>query len=114
MAQLSVRDLTVQYGPVVAVDGISFAAQEGEFVSLLGPSGCGKTTTLRCIAGLESASSGGACLELTPCPDSPMPVMPASVSIRTKQKRSTSNGSPLSRASRCLCDEVVESTRNVG
>ena len=31
---------------------------EGEFVSLLGPSGCGKTTTLRCIAGLESATAG--------------------------------------------------------
>jgi iron(III) transport system ATP-binding protein len=58
MAQLSVRDLTVHYGPVVAVEGISFEAQEGEFVSLLGPSGCGKTTTLRCIAGLESASGG--------------------------------------------------------
>ncbi len=56
--QLSVRDLVVRYGPVVAVDGISFSAAEGEFVSLLGPSGCGKTTTLRCIAGLESASSG--------------------------------------------------------
>jgi iron(III) transport system ATP-binding protein len=58
MAQLSVRNLVVGYGPVVAVNGVSFEAQEGEFVSLLGPSGCGKTTTLRCIAGLESASSG--------------------------------------------------------
>jgi iron(III) transport system ATP-binding protein len=58
MAQLSVRNLVVGYGPVVAVNDVSFEAQEGEFVSLLGPSGCGKTTTLRCIAGLESASSG--------------------------------------------------------
>jgi iron(III) transport system ATP-binding protein len=58
MAQLSVQNLVVGYGPVVAVNGVSFEAQEGEFVSLLGPSGCGKTTTLRCIAGLESASSG--------------------------------------------------------
>jgi iron(III) transport system ATP-binding protein len=58
MAQLSVRRLVVGYGPVVAVDGVSFEAQQGEFVSLLGPSGCGKTTTLRCIAGLESASAG--------------------------------------------------------
>ena len=58
MAQLSVHKLVVSYGPVTAVDGISFEAQAGEFVSLLGPSGCGKTTTLRCIAGLESASAG--------------------------------------------------------
>jgi ABC-type Fe3+/spermidine/putrescine transport system ATPase subunit len=58
MAELSVRDLVVQYGDVVAVDGVSFHVAEGEFVSLLGPSGCGKTTTLRCIAGLESATRG--------------------------------------------------------
>src|ERR1700759_3493861 len=58
MAQLSVRDLVVKYGNVTAVDRISFDVADGEFVSLLGPSGCGKTTTLRCIAGLESASSG--------------------------------------------------------
>ncbi len=56
--QLSVRDLVVRYGDVVAVDRVSFDAAEGEFISLLGPSGCGKTTTLRCIAGLESPHSG--------------------------------------------------------
>jgi ABC-type Fe3+/spermidine/putrescine transport system ATPase subunit len=58
MAKLSVRNLVVRYGNVTAVDGVSFDVADGEFVSLLGPSGCGKTTTLRCIAGLESASSG--------------------------------------------------------
>ena len=58
MADLSVQNLVVQYGSTVAVDGVSFHVAEGEFVSLLGPSGCGKTTTLRCIAGLESATRG--------------------------------------------------------
>ncbi len=58
MAELSVRDLVVRYGDYVAVDGVSFNVADGEFVSLLGPSGCGKTTTLRCIAGLESATRG--------------------------------------------------------
>jgi iron(III) transport system ATP-binding protein len=58
MAQLSVENLVVRYGDVTAVDGVSFDVMDGEFVSLLGPSGCGKTTTLRCIAGLETASGG--------------------------------------------------------
>ena len=58
MADLHVRDLVVRYGAVRAVDNVSFAVAEGEFVSLLGPSGCGKTTMLRCIAGLEQAEAG--------------------------------------------------------
>ncbi len=46
------------YGPVVAVNRISFEVQAGDLVTLLGPSGCGKTTTLRLIAGLEMPTSG--------------------------------------------------------
>jgi multiple sugar transport system ATP-binding protein len=42
----------------VAVDDIDMTIDEGEFISIVGPSGCGKTTTLRCIAGLESPTSG--------------------------------------------------------
>jgi multiple sugar transport system ATP-binding protein len=42
----------------VAVHGANFAARDGELLVLVGPSGCGKTTTLRMIAGLESATSG--------------------------------------------------------
>jgi iron(III) transport system ATP-binding protein len=41
-----------------AVDDVSFRAAAGEIVVLLGPSGCGKTTTLRCVAGLETATDG--------------------------------------------------------
>ena len=43
---------------VVAIDSIDLSIADGEFICLLGPSGCGKTTTLRCIAGLETADSG--------------------------------------------------------
>ncbi len=46
------------YGPVVAVNQVSFEVQAGDLVTLLGPSGCGKTTTLRLIAGLEMPTSG--------------------------------------------------------
>ena len=47
-----------RYGSVTAVDAVSFRVDAGELVTLLGPSGCGKTTTLRLVAGLESASDG--------------------------------------------------------
>jgi len=46
------------YGPVTAVDRVSFTVAPGELVTLLGPSGCGKTTTLRMVAGLEAVSAG--------------------------------------------------------
>ncbi len=52
------QGVSKRYGPVAAVDDISFTIAKGTLVTLLGPSGCGKTTTLRLIAGLEHASSG--------------------------------------------------------
>ncbi len=58
MASVTLESLTVRYGDVLAVDSVSLAIDDGAFVVLLGPSGCGKTTTLRCIAGLEAATSG--------------------------------------------------------
>ena len=49
---------TTADGQVRAVDGLSFAFDEGTLNVLLGPSGCGKSTTLRLIAGLEPADQG--------------------------------------------------------
>lgn len=43
---------------ILALMGVSFAVQRGEFVSVVGPSGCGKTTLLRIIAGTVAASDG--------------------------------------------------------
>jgi len=50
-------------GGVVAVQDVSLAVREGEFVTLLGPSGCGKTTVLRMIAGFERPDAGRIALE---------------------------------------------------
>jgi multiple sugar transport system ATP-binding protein len=62
VAHLEVNNLRKVFdtpdGEEVAVDGVSFGAEDGEFVTLVGPSGCGKTTTLRCIAGLETPTDG--------------------------------------------------------
>jgi multiple sugar transport system ATP-binding protein len=45
-------------GKITAVDDLSLAVQDGEFLVLVGPSGCGKSTTLRLIAGLEKLTAG--------------------------------------------------------
>jgi spermidine/putrescine transport system ATP-binding protein len=56
---LELRSVVKIFGDsTVAVDGVSFVVEQGEFFSILGPSGCGKSTTLRMIAGLELLSSG--------------------------------------------------------
>ena len=58
MSRIEIRELAKQWGPVVAVDQVSFAVAKGSLTVLLGPSGCGKSTILRLIAGLENVSSG--------------------------------------------------------
>jgi sn-glycerol 3-phosphate transport system ATP-binding protein len=46
------------HADLVAVNALSLAAREGEFIAILGPSGCGKSTTLRLVAGLEQPDAG--------------------------------------------------------
>lgn len=55
---LSVRDLTVDYGAIRALHGISFEAAEGEIVTLIGANGAGKSTTLKALSGLVRPSAG--------------------------------------------------------
>ena len=59
MSFLVLDHLTKRYGDQTAVDSLSLAVAEGEFVSLLGPSGCGKTTTLQMIAGFVPPPTSG-------------------------------------------------------
>ncbi len=56
---LRIENVTHRYGAVVALDGVSLAASQGEFLTVLGESGSGKTTLLRVISGLETPSDRG-------------------------------------------------------
>ena len=55
---IEVKKLTKKYGPITAVDDISFKAKEGEILGFLGPNGAGKTTTMNMITGYISITSG--------------------------------------------------------
>jgi putative spermidine/putrescine transport system ATP-binding protein len=57
-AALELVQLTKMFGGVTAVDAVNLKIPAGSYCCLLGPSGCGKTSTLRMIAGHESATSG--------------------------------------------------------
>jgi branched-chain amino acid transport system ATP-binding protein len=55
---LEVDDITVHYGKIAALKGVSLAVDQGEIVSLIGANGAGKTTTLKTISGLRAVSAG--------------------------------------------------------
>jgi len=55
---IEVKNLTKKYGPLLAVDNISFTAKEGEILGFLGPNGAGKTTTMNMITGYLSITEG--------------------------------------------------------
>jgi len=57
---IETENLTKTYGPLTAVDGISFQVQPGELFGFLGPNGAGKTTTVRMLSGLTRISGGEA------------------------------------------------------
>jgi ABC-2 type transport system ATP-binding protein len=57
---IEVQHLTKRYGPVTAVDDVSFRVEHGEILGFLGPNGAGKTSTMRILAGYMPATEGKA------------------------------------------------------
>jgi ABC-2 type transport system ATP-binding protein len=57
---IEVAGLRKRYGPVLALDGMSFTVQPGQVTGFVGPNGAGKSTTMRVILGLDAADSGTA------------------------------------------------------
>lgn len=55
---LEVKNLVTSFGSVIALDGVSFIAQESKITTVIGANGAGKSTLLRTISGLEHPSSG--------------------------------------------------------
>jgi ABC-2 type transport system ATP-binding protein len=55
---LEIRHLRKSFGPVIAVDDVSFVIKPGECVGLLGPNGAGKSTTLSMLSGLLAPTAG--------------------------------------------------------
>jgi branched-chain amino acid transport system ATP-binding protein len=63
MALLEVRDVTLRFGGIVALDGVSFDVEEGQISGLIGPNGAGKTTAFNVITRLYKPDSGDVLLE---------------------------------------------------
>jgi branched-chain amino acid transport system ATP-binding protein len=55
---LDIDDVTLRYGRIEALHGISLRVEEGEVVALIGANGAGKTTTMRAISGIQPVASG--------------------------------------------------------
>ena len=58
MALLTIENLSVHYGAIQALHGVSIAVESGEIVTLIGANGAGKSTTLRAVSGLVKPSGG--------------------------------------------------------
>src|SRR6185295_1357246 len=63
MALLEVRDVTMRFGGIVALDGVSFDVEQGHISGLIGPNGAGKTTAFNVITRLYTPDSGDVLLD---------------------------------------------------
>ena len=71
---IEVQHVTKRYGPITAVQDISFSVAEGEIVAFLGPNGAGKTTTMRILTGYMPATDGVVRVAGLDCHESPLEI----------------------------------------
>src|ERR1700761_9523693 len=64
--RIVVQNLTKQFGPVSAVQNLTFTVEPGSVTGFLGPNGAGKTTTLRMVLGLVTPTGGTATINGVP------------------------------------------------
>jgi len=57
-AALEIEELTLRFGGVTALDGVSFSVREGSLTALIGPNGAGKTSLFNCLSGIYRATAG--------------------------------------------------------
>ncbi len=69
MARIEFHDLSKRYGPVTAVDSLTFAPTPGRITGFVGANGAGKSTTIRMLLGLTRPSSGTATIDGRPYPE---------------------------------------------
>jgi ABC-2 type transport system ATP-binding protein len=74
MSVIRIQGLVKRYGPVTAVDGLSFEVKRGTVTGFLGPNGAGKTTTLRMLLGLVTPDAGTATINGHPYRELPEPL----------------------------------------
>jgi ABC-2 type transport system ATP-binding protein len=74
MATIQIRGLVKRFGPVTAVNSLSFDVTPGTVTGFLGPNGAGKTTTLRILLGLVTADAGTATIDGRPYRELPEPL----------------------------------------
>jgi branched-chain amino acid transport system ATP-binding protein len=84
-ALLSVRDISVRFGGIVALNGVSFDVARGEILGLIGPNGAGKTTLFNCLSRLYIPNAGDILLEGQSILGQPSHVIPALGICRTFQ-----------------------------
>src|SRR5690242_15687839 len=60
---LAVRDVSIVFGGIVALNGVSFDMHKGQILGLIGPNGAGKTTLFNCLSRLYQPSSGDILME---------------------------------------------------
>src|SRR5690242_18994481 len=71
MTMLRVRDVTVRFGGIVALDSVSLDLNRGEILGLIGPNGAGKTTLFNCISGVIRADRGAIYFETNDLTNAP-------------------------------------------